>query len=320
MATIKNAPLKDLAYYRTGGTCDVLYAPESLAELEQQLKDMSAQHLPFFVLGGGTNSLVMDDSWPGAVISFHLLNRIEVRGNSIYAEAGADNTQVVKTALQAGLSDITWMNRLPGQIGGTVRMNARCYGGEISQVVDKVWAFTPQGEAKVYTDKGMFKGYKDTIFMQNKEIIAAANIALVPMTDREAAIKHMTHCETDRTNKGQFEYPTCGCVFKNDYSVGVPSGMLIDQSGGKSLTHGHASINPHHANFVYNKGASSNDILELTLQMREVVYKKYGVWMEYEMEILGHVPEDLWQRVQEKRPAQFNDIALADLRKKFHKK
>ncbi len=317
MATIKNAPLKNLAYYRTGGSCDVLYAPESTAELEQQLKDISAQQLSYFVLGGGTNSLVMDDSWPGAVISFHLLNRIEVRGPSIYAEAGADNTQVAKTALQAGLGGIAWMNRLPGQIGGTVRMNARCYGGEISQVVDKVWAYTIAGEAKTYSDPKMFKGYKDTLFMHSREIIAAANIRLTPTSELTTIEQQMNFCEQDRTSKGQFVFPTCGCVFKNNYTVGVPSGMLLEQADCKQLTHGNASINPQHANFVYNKGATANDILELTLKMREAVYQKFGVWLEYEMEILGHVPEHLWRRIREKRLAQFNDIALEPLRKKF---
>jgi len=35
--------------------------------------------------------------------------------------------------------------------------------------------------------------------------------------------------------------------------------------------------------------------------MRDLVWKKFGVWLEYEMEILGSCPEDLKARISERR-------------------
>jgi UDP-N-acetylmuramate dehydrogenase len=96
--------------------------------------------------------------------------------------------------------------------------------------------------------------------------------------------------------------------------------MLLDKAGAHRLSRPEVALNPQHANFVYNKGAGSRDILELTLAMRELVYREYGVWLEYEMEILGELPLDLKDRVQEKRPARLLEGKLEPLRALFQKK
>jgi UDP-N-acetylmuramate dehydrogenase len=309
-----------LAYYRTGGRCQALYEPKTIEDLSRIVEALHATQQKYFVLGGGTNSLVLDEDWPGAVITFRRMKKIEVRGTCIFAEAGAENTDVAKAALEAKLDGVAWMNRLPGQIGGTVRMNARCYGGEISQVAKEVHAVLPDGRIQIYTAAdGVFRGYKDTLFMDNGAIVAATLLELQEGV-RGSIETRMKFYEQDRVNKGQFLYPTCGCVFKNDYTVGVPSGMLLDKAGAHKLSRLEVALNPQHANFVYNKGAGSRDILELTLAMRELVYREYGVWLEYEMEILGELPADLKDRVLEQRPTRLLEEKLEPLRALFQKK
>ena len=77
-----------------------------------------------------------------------------------------------------------------------------------------------------------------------------------------------------------------------------------------------------HANFVFNLhgAASSRDIVELTLMMREAVYTRFGVWLEYEMEILGNMPDDLAKSIREVRPLGVETPELVALRKKFSAK
>ena len=53
------------------------------------------------------------------------------------------------------------MYRLPGH-GGTVRMNARCYGGEISQVCSAVTVVTKDGKIKTYDSTEKFFVVADT--------------------------------------------------------------------------------------------------------------------------------------------------------------
>ncbi len=316
--------LGSLAYYKTGGTCARLYLPKSIEEIQSAVREIRSLSQPFFVLGGGTNSLVCDDTWPGAVIALTHMGGLHAldKNGGIFCEAGVDNSEFARFAVDHGLTGAGWMNRLPGQMGGTVRMNARCYGGEISQIVKKITCVDMKGEVVVHDEPTkVFRGYKDTSFMQTGEIIAAVEIKLEP-GDTAATQELMKFCEDDRVLKGQFTHPSCGCVFKNDYTVGVPSGMLLEATGIKSLTRGSAAISPQHANFVFNLhgAASSRDIVELTLMMREAVYTRFGVWLEYEMEILGELPDDLAKSLREVRARKPETPELAVLRAKFSAK
>ena len=316
---LQGKKLSDYAYYRTGGHCQALYEPRSIDELSAILKNLHGNQTPYFVLGSGTNSLVWDDFYPGAVIIFSQMKRIRREVNQLICEAGADNTSIAQTALEGALAGISWMNRLPGQIGATVRMNARCYAGEISRVVSSVRAVLPDGTITHYTPAdGIFKGYKDTLFMNNGAVIAEATLSLAP-GDKTAIESHMKFCEDDRIKKGQFVYPTCGCVFKNNYRVGVPSGMLLDRAKAQCLSQATVALNPQHSNFVYNKGASSAAILAFTFQMQELVYQEFGVWMEYEMEILGRPAPALQKRIKEVRPQKIKEDKIEPLRATFKK-
>jgi UDP-N-acetylmuramate dehydrogenase len=313
--------LKDYAYYRTGGACRHLHHPDSSEQLAAIRQQIATSGEPYFVLGGGSNSLVMDDDWPGHVIVFDRMQHLELGDqHRLYVDAGVTNTAVARFAHQHGLAGVAWMNRLPGELGGTVRMNARCYGGEISQVVCWLKTVTIDGQIKHYQqtpgERTLFRGYKDTVFMMNTEIIARVGFQLQP-GDPQRIAEWMTHCEQDRLSKNQFDYPSCGCVFKNNYEVGVPSGMLLDQAGVHKLSDDKVRINPKHANFVFNVNASSRDILETTFAMREKVYQQFGVWLEYEMEVLGQMPADLSRRFREQRPMQLNESALEPLRQAF---
>jgi UDP-N-acetylmuramate dehydrogenase len=314
--------LKSLSYYQTGGFADKVIFPETIDQAASTMKEIAKDKIPYFILGAGSNSLVMDEHWNGAVVCLSRLNKIRQEGETLHCQAGVINRQLTEYCLDKSLAGLSWMHYLPGQVGGTVRMNARCYGGEISQVVDKVTVVTARGEVVEHTSKSMFRSYKDTIFMDSKDVIVEARMKLSAGDGQKIAEK-MTFCESDRKSKRQFDYPTCGCVFKNNYdpNVSVSSGLLLERANVYTLNNAKVEINPKHANFVYNKGpATSREILEVTLAMRELVYQEFGVWLEYEMEILGTVPADLAPRVYEKRPMRFKTDKLAAARAEFQKK
>lgn len=313
--------LREFSYYKTGGKCFKLHLPKNPNDMKKAILEIKKSAKDFFVLGGGSNSLVLDDYYDGHVIVTSLMNKLELDKSTsqLIVGAGVENSDVSTKALENGLSGIAWIHRLPGSIGGTVRMNARCYGGEISQVVSKVTSVSLDGEIKYYThDDKVFRGYKDTLFMDNGDLICETIIDLEP-GNKEKIKEKMLFCESDRISKNQFSHPSCGCVFKNDYSVGVPSGMLLDKAGVHKLSNDKVCINPKHANFVFNLDASSDDILNTTTKMREAVYNKFGVWLEYEMEILGHLSEKWKKILNEKREQNINTDELAPLLKAFNK-
>jgi len=308
--------LRDVSYYQTGGSCEQWIAPNSVAELAEEMARIRRDRTPYFLLGAGSNALIMDEHWPGAVIMFNRLQGLTLNNGRVLAEAGVENTRLAEQCLESSLAGAEWMNCLPGQLGATVRMNARCYEGEISRIVESVTVVTPQGQVKNYRDKAVFRGYKDTIFMSNREVVAAVELKLKP-GDREQIAHRMTLCKADREKKHQFDYPSCGCVFKNDYTAGVPSGLLLESVGVKSFSTDLVEISPYHANFLFNKGASARQILDTTFRMREAVYHQFGIWLEYEMEILGVLPNDLKDQVSEMKENKMNEHEIAPLRELF---
>ena len=92
--------------------------------------------------------------------------------------------------------------------------------------------------------------------------------------------------------------------------------MLLDRANAHQLNQDHVALNPKHANFVFNKGATSDDIINTTLKMQDLVYQEFGVWLEYEMEILGFIPDALLHKILIKREPQYNEKLFA-LRKEF---
>ena len=313
-------PLKKLSYYQTGGTYDRLYQPSSVDEAAALIRHLHREKTLFFALGSGTNSLVSDDHWPGAVIQFTHLTSLSVEKDRVIAGAGVTNSELASFCAEQGLGGAAWMYRLPGQLGATVRMNARCYGGEISNIVTKVIAITPEGEKKIHPGgQNVFRGYKDTVFMETGELICEVELKLTSEKSKDEIWQDMKKFESDRVSKGQFAFPSRGCVFKNDYSIGVPSGMLLEHAGVKEIQHPLIRVNPQHGNFVFNLGASSHEILAFTFQMQELVWQKFGVWLNYEMEILGDLTDDLRRRVGKKLANNPRSEQIKTLRERFEK-
>lgn len=318
--------LAKVSYFKTGGQCAELYCPQDLNELEHSLKECDARFGDrYFFLGAGSNSLVSDQYWNGGVVVFSGLKQLSVLedGITICAGAGVDNKSLVEFALKHQLSGVEWMYGLPGQIGGTVRMNARCYGGEISQVVTQVKVVSAQKGMEIYKNpREMFRGYKDTCFMdQPKLAVAEVHFQLSSGGVALVMKEKMEKCLRDREAKKQFSFPSAGCVFKNDYAVGVPSGMLIEAAGLKGKRIGQAQVSMDHANFVYNLGgATSDEILSLALHIREQVWQEFGVWMDFEMEVLGEVSSEMQVRLKESRKNKLVSTKIEPLLKKFSEK
>lgn len=293
---MSTSKLKGISYFNSGGDCKYLWQAKCKEDLQEYFHKITQEGIPYFILGRGSNSLVSSNYWDGAVITVGNINHLKVQGTRIIAGAGIENSDFAEYCYNQSLSGAEWMNGLPGQLGGTTRMNARCYGGEISQIVDIVRTVDQNGNIKEYNKQdGIFRGYKDTFFMDNNECIFEIEVVL-KTGDKQNIKNIMESCLQDRYSKHQFKFPSCGCVFKNNYhpDISVPSGLLLELAGAKDLISNDCLVSSFHSNFVYNLGAKSHDLLLLTFAMRNQVWEEFGVWLEYEMEMLGTLdPEEL---------------------------
>ena len=63
-----NTPLCDKTWFRTGGTADVFFEPDSIADLQCFLK-IKPKDIPHYVIGAGSNLLVRDGGVRGLPVS-----------------------------------------------------------------------------------------------------------------------------------------------------------------------------------------------------------------------------------------------------------
>ena len=161
-------------YYGIGGIARFLAHPRTPAELADLLLWNREHCLPLALMGKGSNILFSDTFFPGVVISLDCMQRIcWISDDELFCEAGADNTLIAEELLQCCRAGGEWLFRLPGTIGSTVRMNARCFGGEISAVTAGIQTVSLDGRLRWQTSDEVFHGYKHTSLMDNPEIVVA---------------------------------------------------------------------------------------------------------------------------------------------------
>ena len=89
-----------------------------------------------------------------------------------------------------------------------------------------------------------------------------------------------------RKEKQPIEYPSAGSTFKRP--EGYFAGKLIMDSGLAGYQVGGAQVSEKHCGFVINAGgATAKDVRTLMDNVRDIVYKKYGVTLEPEVKFLG---------------------------------
>lgn len=273
--------------YRIGGPADLALSPVDAADLARAVQALQAAGVPWVMLGGGSNVLVSDRGVRGAVVLTRNLTRLEVQGTELWAGAGVVSHQVALAALEAGLTGAEFLAHLPGSFGGACLMNAKAHGGEISVVLRRALVVTARGELARSDLRPEEFAYKRSPFAERGQVVAEACLGLAA-GERSAIEARVREIELARRKNHELDFPSCGCVFKNDHRLGVPSGLLIDRCGLKGYRVGDAQVSPYHANFVINLGrATAADVWQVISHVRETVAHRTGHALELEVKLLG---------------------------------
>src|SRR5579864_6329934 len=131
-------PLAKRTTLRVGGPADIYVEPASEEDLAAVLKFCAEHNLKFFVLGRGSNLLVRDGGFRGAVIclAHPFFSRIEIKGERLHCGAGAKLKNLAVEAKRNGLAGLEFLEGIPGSVGGALRMNAGAMGGATFDVVE----------------------------------------------------------------------------------------------------------------------------------------------------------------------------------------
>lgn len=278
-------PMDRYTTFRIGGPADVMFFPETPQEILVAQALATESGVPVTVIGCGSNLLVSDAGIRGLVIALGKpFSRIEVRGNAIFAQAGARLSAVANAALAHGLTGLEFASGIPGSVGGGAYMNAGAYGGQLSDVLTEVELLRDGMAVRVPASEMDF-GYRHSAAMESGALITGATFALQP-GDPEEIRARMDDLNGRRRDKQPLEYPSAGSTFKRP--EGYFAGALIEQAGLKGCRIGGAMVSEKHAGFIVNAGnATAQDVFELIMRVQHMVLDRSGVWLEPEVRLIG---------------------------------
>lgn len=277
----RDVPFARLTTLGVGGLCRWLFEPTAEAEAQAFVRACVREGLPYRVLGGGSNLLVLGDV-ETPVLRLRLGSEVRIEGCEVTAPASHGHIALAGKAAAAGLSGLEWAGGIPGSLGGALRMNAGAHGGEWVQVLARYRFLTPEGElVEKAPEPGEF-AYRWS-WLTGGRVALSATARLAP-GDPAALQAAMAAHRARRSSTQPLSKRNAGCIFKNP--PGQHAGRLIEAAGLKGLRIGEAEVSPDHANFLVNHGhATPEDFAGLMQAVRERVRAVHGVDLEPEVEI-----------------------------------
>lgn len=140
-----NIPLKNYVTMHIGGNARFMADIHSPDDLPNVIQRAAEQQLPVYILGGGSNTIVHDEGYPGLVI------RNRIPGFEVIAEtpsdvtikigAGEDWDSVVKRTVEMNLTGIECLSAIPGTAGAAPVQNIGAYGQEVAEAFVSLEAY-----------------------------------------------------------------------------------------------------------------------------------------------------------------------------------
>ena len=278
-------PMKKHTTFRVGGPADVLVQPDETA-LAAILALCRQYHVSYSFIGNGSNLLVGDKGIRGVVIEMtDPMGNIEVDGTKITAQAGAMLSKIANTAASNGLGGMEFAAGIPGSVGGAVVMNAGAYGGEMKDIIEKVYVLDENGAQLELDRDALDLGYRHSCIPEKKYIVTNVVLELVPRNEAEIR-SEMKELNEKRAEKQPLQYPSAGSTFKRP--EGYFAGKLIMDAGLRGYQVGGAQVSEKHCGFVINKGdATAADICQLMRDVSDKVQAQFGVVLEPEVKMIG---------------------------------
>ena len=288
----QNEILAQHCSFRTGGPADLFIQVVSADELAETIDILAAYGCETFLLGRGTNLLIGDRGFRGAVVTMcppaggeSELSGVRAEGCLLTAGAGASLNKIAIAARDAGLAGFEFAAGIPGSLGGAVIMNAGAYGGEMKDVVRSVDVLYPGTGIRRLSAQELEFGYRTSRVKHEHAIVLGAELELTP-GDIDGISSRIAELARQRREKQPLEFASAGSTFKRP--EGYFAGKLIQDAGLKGFSVGDAQVSEKHAGFVINRGgASAAQIRQLIEDVQRIVLENSGVKLEREVIFLG---------------------------------
>jgi len=270
-----------------GGAARLYVEPTSTDDLKKLLEYAFEHKIQVLPLGRGSNLIVPDTGVEALVIHLghQAFSQFELLPDSkIKVGAGLRLKNLCGLATKAGLSGFEFLEGIPGNVGGAMRMNAGAMGGWMFDVVETLELVSLEGSFKTLNKDDVHVGYRHCAELDSA--LALGGVIKPATVQQSDAISRQIDVYRKKRHESQPREPSAGCIFKNP--EGDSAGRLIDKSGLKNQRVGGAEVSEVHANFIVNKGgATSADVTALIRKVRAQVYDASGINLEPEVLLYG---------------------------------
>ncbi len=297
-------PLAPLTSAKIGGPAEIFATVTETHQLLKLVRWARSVELPYWILGGGSNVLISDRGVAGLVIH----NRCRaVRVDeppccqagqddrpSLVAESGAAMAGAARFSVNQALKGLEWAVSLPGTVGGAVVNNAGAHGSEVKDCLEQALLLDGKGDIQEFTPEDFRYAYRRSRLKGGGRVQAGFGPVVLSASfrlsrDDPQAIKERARAFLEHRRHTQPVEPSLGSTFKNppqDYA-----GRLIQEAGLRGHRIGGMEVSRTHANFLINPGgvgsARAEDARALMEHIQEVVWRRFGVELEPEIQFVG---------------------------------
>ena len=279
--------LKKKNWFNIGGNTKIYYKADNLKELTKFLKIIENKE-KIFVLGGGSNTLISDETYDGVVIklSNNFRNISLLSEDIIVAGSSVSDNSLSEFAMNNSLGGFEFLSCIPGTVGGGIKMNAGCFNREFKDILISVQAINKSGQVIMIPAKEIDFKYRDS-GLSNDLIFLSASFKGFKKNSNLIK-REMAELKEKKEKAQPTRIKTSGSTFKNPLDQSDKKvWQLIKESVPLEKSFGDACISEKHCNFFVNKGnAKFDDMKKLIDFVSESVLKKTGVKLQTEIKIL----------------------------------
>lgn len=241
---------------RVGGPADDLVVARTRAELIDQANALWGSGAPWLLLGGGSNTIVHDDGYPGTVLLVRNEGITEVDDDflpdsrvRVRAEAGQDWDALVSTALTRGWSGIEALSGIPGLAGAAPIQNIGAYGTELSDVLHSIELLEEAtGEVRRVTAPELGLGYRTSLIKRRelRGVVLSIDLILTRARDGDEPLSAPVryHELADRLGCEVGERVPARLVRDAVLALRTAKGMVLDATDHDTWSSGSFFTNP----------------------------------------------------------------------------
>lgn len=306
LTVTRDTPLHERTRFGIGGQADLYVETASDDAFIDAWRTVQGCGLDSIVIGSGTNLIVSDDGFRGAVLRY-TADEICAEGLTVQCAAGAVLQTLVDFTVDRGLQGLQTMTGIPGSVGAAVYGNAGAYGHSISERVESARFFDGTAIREISGAECGFH-YRESIFKRRKEwIIFSVRLAMETGSSAElrAAADEILAV---RNQKYPPTMKCAGSIFKNLLLAElapevaarvparvvregkVPSAYFLEQANAKGMRNGDIHVADYHANLIYNAGhGTARQLVEVIDELKARVRRQFSLELEEEVQYVGFI-------------------------------